>query len=273
MGSRALALLRLPGALHEEAPVYRAVPAPIPCRPRSRRSSGAGLNAARAASFFLANCGMVRPGGRGPDVWSLGCPLTRPSMTSRTSGGGSRGPAGLAPQLHLRPLAEASAGGVDPGNDPGALGARVGADLGRAPLRRRASAGARAPGASRNGVRFRRRRPQPGEPHGTPESLRLDPAHTFDRFVIGPGNRLAHGAALAVAELPGEAYNPLFLHGPPGLGKTHLLGAIVDYMRRNHPALVVHYTTAERFTSEFVGALRRDGPSCSRRATARSTRC
>ena len=95
---------------------------------------------------------------------------------------------------------------------------------------------------------------------GTPESLRLDPAHTFDRFVIGPGNRLAHGAALAVAELPGEAYNPLFLHGPPGLGKTHLLGAIVDYMRRNHPALVVHYTTAERFTSEFVGALRRDGP-------------
>jgi chromosomal replication initiator protein len=98
------------------------------------------------------------------------------------------------------------------------------------------------------------------EPRGTPESLPVDLAHTFERFVIGPGNRLAHGAALAVAELPGEAYNPLFLHGPPGLGKTHLLGAIVDYMRRNHPALVVHYTTAERFTSEFVGALRRDGP-------------
>ena len=88
----------------------------------------------------------------------------------------------------------------------------------------------------------------------------LDPGHTFDRFVIGPGNRLAHAAALAVAELPGEAYNPLFLHGPPGLGKTHLLGAIAEYMSRNHPALNVHYTTAERFTSEFVGALRRDGP-------------
>jgi chromosomal replication initiator protein len=98
------------------------------------------------------------------------------------------------------------------------------------------------------------------QPRGTPESLPVDPGHTFERFVIGPGNRLAHGAALAVAELPGEAYNPLFLHGPPGLGKTHLLGAIVDYMRRNHPGLVVHYTTAERFTSEFVGALRRDGP-------------
>lgn len=93
-----------------------------------------------------------------------------------------------------------------------------------------------------------------------PTSLPLDPRHNFDRFVIGPGNRLAHASALAVAELPGEAYNPLFLHGSPGLGKTHLLGAIVDYMRRNHPALTVHYTTAERFTTEFVGALRREGP-------------
>ena len=93
-----------------------------------------------------------------------------------------------------------------------------------------------------------------------PESLPLDPSHTFEEFVIGPGNRLAHAAALAVAESPGEAYNPLFLHGPPGLGKTHLLGAIVEYLRRNHPELEVHYTTAERFTTEFVGALQREGP-------------
>ena len=91
-------------------------------------------------------------------------------------------------------------------------------------------------------------------------SLPLDPRHTFERFVIGTGNRLAHSAALAVAELPGEAYNPLFLHGPPGLGKTHLLGAIADYLRRKRPELTVHYTTAERFTTEFVGALRKDGP-------------
>jgi chromosomal replication initiator protein len=93
-----------------------------------------------------------------------------------------------------------------------------------------------------------------------PESLPTNPSHTFDRFVIGPGNRLAHAAALAVAELPGEAYNPLFLHGPPGLGKTHLMGAIRDYLSRNHPELNVHYTTAERFTNEFVTALRRSGP-------------
>ena len=96
-------------------------------------------------------------------------------------------------------------------------------------------------------------------------SLDLDPRHTFERFVIGPGNRMAHAAALAVAELPGEAYNPLFLHGPPGLGKTHLLGAIADYLRRRRPELTVHYTTTERFTTEFVTALRRDGPDLFKR--------
>ena len=86
-----------------------------------------------------------------------------------------------------------------------------------------------------------------------------NPQHTFDRFVIGNGNRLAHGAALAVAEAPSEAYNPLFLHGLPGLGKTHLLGAIANYLRANAPALSVRYTTAESFTNEFVGALKSTG--------------
>ena len=101
--------------------------------------------------------------------------------------------------------------------------------------------------------------PAPGQGDGGATRSR-NPMHTFDRFVIGPGNRLAHAAALAVAELPGEAYNPLFLHGRPGLGKTHLLGAIADYMERNHRSLTVHHTTAELFTTEFVTALRRDGP-------------
>jgi chromosomal replication initiator protein len=92
------------------------------------------------------------------------------------------------------------------------------------------------------------------------EPVPVNPSHEFDRFVIGPGNRFAHAAALAVAEAPGEAYNPLYLHGPPGLGKTHLMGAISGYLRGNHPELTVHYTTAERFTSEFVTALRTHGP-------------
>jgi chromosomal replication initiator protein len=83
----------------------------------------------------------------------------------------------------------------------------------------------------------------------------------FDRFVIGAGNRFAHASALAVAELPGEAYNPLFLYGDPGLGKTHLLVAIANYLRRRRRDMTVVYTTAERFTSEFVASLRTNGAS------------
>ena len=89
--------------------------------------------------------------------------------------------------------------------------------------------------------------------------IALNPSYTFERFVIGPGSRLAHGAALAVAEAPGQAYNPLFLHGPPGLGKTHLLGAIANYLHDRSPGLDIHYTTAESFTNEFVGCLRSKG--------------
>ncbi len=87
----------------------------------------------------------------------------------------------------------------------------------------------------------------------------LNPDYTFDRFVIGAGNRLAHAAALVVAETPSESYNPLFLHGPPGLGKTHLLAAVANYLHANAPGLNVRYTTAESFTNEFVGALRSAG--------------
>jgi chromosomal replication initiator protein len=87
----------------------------------------------------------------------------------------------------------------------------------------------------------------------------LNLSYTFDRFVIGEGNRVAHAAALAVAEAPSEAYNPLFLHGPPGLGKTHLLVAIANYLAANAPGLGVRYTTAETFTGEFVAALRTQG--------------
>ncbi|MDX6589649.1 MAG: chromosomal replication initiator protein [Solirubrobacterales bacterium] len=94
---------------------------------------------------------------------------------------------------------------------------------------------------------------------GVHAGVELNPNYTFDRFVIGPGNRLAHAAALAVAEAPSEAYNPLFLHGPPGLGKTHLLAAIANYLRTNAPGLSVRYSTAESFTNEFVNALRSAG--------------
>jgi chromosomal replication initiator protein len=100
--------------------------------------------------------------------------------------------------------------------------------------------------------------PEPAD-GATRKGTGLNPQYTFERFVIGAGNRLAHGAALAVAEAPSEAYNPLFLHGPPGLGKTHLLAAIANYLHANAPGLSVRYTTAESFTNEFVIALRNSG--------------
>ena len=85
---------------------------------------------------------------------------------------------------------------------------------------------------------------------------RLNPKYTFDQFVIGAGNRFAHAAALAAAELPGHSYNPLFLHGSPGIGKTHLLHAIGNYVDRYGSGLRVRYATIEEFTSEFVAAVR-----------------
>ena len=83
----------------------------------------------------------------------------------------------------------------------------------------------------------------------------LNPRFTFDQFVIGDANRLAHAAALAVAEMPGLAYNPLFICGPPGLGKTHLLHSIGNYLAEHGDGLTVLYTTVEAFTDHFVGAL------------------
>ena len=84
----------------------------------------------------------------------------------------------------------------------------------------------------------------------------LNHGYTFERFVICDGNRLAHGAALAVAEQPGQAYNPLFIHGRPGLGKTHLLHAIGNYVQAYGTGVRVRYATVETFTGEFVRAVR-----------------
>jgi chromosomal replication initiator protein len=96
--------------------------------------------------------------------------------------------------------------------------------------------------------------------HSSPAAnVGLNPKYTFEQFVICNGNRFAHAAALAVAELPGQAYNPLFLHGPPGLGKTHLLHAVGNYIARYGDGLTVRYATVETFTSEFVGAVRNHG--------------
>jgi chromosomal replication initiator protein len=95
-----------------------------------------------------------------------------------------------------------------------------------------------------------------GQRHHNPTTSALgNPKLTFDQFVIGDCNRLAHAAALTVAELPAQAYNPLFICGPPGVGKTHLLSSIAALLLTHNPGLTVRCTTGEAFTNEFLGAL------------------
>jgi chromosomal replication initiator protein len=93
----------------------------------------------------------------------------------------------------------------------------------------------------------------------TPSGPLGNPKLTFDQFVIGDSNRLAHAAALTVAEMPAQAYNPLFICGPPGVGKTHLLSAIAILLLAHNPDLTVRCTTGEAFTNEFLGALNAGG--------------
>jgi chromosomal replication initiator protein len=99
----------------------------------------------------------------------------------------------------------------------------------------------------------------PTRPPGEP--ARLNPKYTFETFVIGASNRFAHAAAVAVAEAPAKAYNPLFVYGESGLGKTHLLHAIGHYAQNLYPGVKVRYVNSEEFTNDFINSIRDDKAS------------
>jgi chromosomal replication initiator protein len=109
------------------------------------------------------------------------------------------------------------------------------------------------PGAGAPGPLAARPAPAVGPAEPT---ARLNPKYLFDTFVIGASNRFAHAAAVAVAEAPAKAYNPLFIYGESGLGKTHLLHAIGHYARSLYPGTRVRYVSSEEFTNEFINSIR-----------------
>jgi chromosomal replication initiator protein len=126
----------------------------------------------------------------------------------------------------------------------------AGRDRGGGPSRSTNARAARGDAAGRSAQDRR-----PAGPSDAPPDPSGNPRFTFDHFVIGDSNRLAHAAALTVAELPGHAYNPLFICGPPGVGKTHLLRSIATMVHDHSPSMSVRTGTGESFTNEFQSAL------------------
>ena len=90
---------------------------------------------------------------------------------------------------------------------------------------------------------------------GKSNAMDFNPQFSFENFVVGPSNRFAHGAAVAVSNTPGQVYNPLFIYGPPGVGKTHLLYAIANGIRKKNPNVNIVYIKGDQFTIELIAAI------------------
>jgi chromosomal replication initiator protein len=159
--------------------------------------------------------------------------------TPQSTDAGTAAPGGGA----VQPGTAAAPGGVPPaplgGQTAGHLGTHSGGHFG-----------------TQSGGLHHRPGDGPGLPRPAPAQARLNPKYTFETFVIGSSNRFAHAAAVAVAEAPAKAYNPLFIYGDSGLGKTHLLHAIGHYTQSLYQGVKVRYVSSEEFTNDFINMIR-----------------
>jgi chromosomal replication initiator protein len=175
-----------------------------------------------------------------------GPPYERPSLgdpPAQLSGAGARPPVAAFPSAMSDESGRfASLGPAGPARAPAPPGNGLPSATNGMPLPRPAGSG--LPGAGPGG-----QLPRPG-------LTKLNPKYTFETFVIGSSNRFAHAAAVAVAEAPAKAYNPLFIYGDSGLGKTHLLHAIGHYAQSLYSGLKVRYVSSEEFTNDFINMIR-----------------
>jgi chromosomal replication initiator protein len=178
----------------------------------------------------LAATNGVLPG-QGPAIGTGPGNGTPPAAGTAAPGGGA-----------VQPGTASAPGGVPPaplGQTAGHLGTHSGGHFG-----------------TQSGGLHHRPGDGPGLPRPAPAQARLNPKYTFETFVIGSSNRFAHAAAVAVAEAPAKAYNPLFIYGDSGLGKTHLLHAIGHYTQSLYQGVRVRYVSSEEFTNDFINMIR-----------------
>ncbi|MGE5132128.1 MAG: chromosomal replication initiator protein DnaA [Gemmatimonadota bacterium] len=203
------------------------VPAPRPAPPLDPAGQAGGheRHGGHPGMEPPAEPGGARPGQAPAPNGGSGYSLD-PHLTARADGFGPGQP-------HLAP----------PGSDPGTPGRGGYPDRPEAgpPAHQHRMGGAPVP---------------PSQPLPRPAQARLNPKYTFETFVIGSSNRFAHAAAVAVAEAPAKAYNPLFVYGDSGLGKTHLLHAIGHYTQSLYQGVKVRYVSSEEFTNDFINMIR-----------------